>query len=107
MSTDLPTPAPTPRPAPPPEGAPEPPSREIEELGDDEDLPTEPGRDGEVISDGDQSSQEGAATAGEPMTFRDADGRVHLSADMHPADRRRAEDAPAVSRTPLLGLLRA
>ena len=107
MSTELPTPVPTPRPAVPPEGAPEPPSRDIEELGDDEDLPTEPGRQGEDIPADDQRPTGNAPAAGQPMTFRGADGHVHLSADMQPADRRRAGEAPAVSRTLVPGLLRA
>lgn len=43
MSTDLPIPSPTPRPAVPPDAETELPTRDVTELGDDEDLPTEPG----------------------------------------------------------------
>jgi hypothetical protein len=103
MSTDLPTPGP-PRPAVPPDDSS---VRETDELGDDEDLPTEPGI-GED-HDEDEPAPWPSSTPAEsvPMTFRDADGQVHLTADMHSSDQRRAGETPAAPIGTALGLLRA
>lgn len=108
MSTDLPTPTPTPRPVP-PNGEPELPTREVDELGDDEDLPTEPGTGGEEQPEDDDPAPwpSSAPADGVPMTFRDVDGRVHLSTDMQPGDQRRAGEAPGMRLGSTPGLLRS
>jgi len=105
MSTDLPTPAPTPRPAVPPDGEADLPVRETDELGDDEDLPTEPGTGEDPDEDEPAPWPSSAPAESVPMTFRDADGQVHLTADMGPVDQRRADDDAPAGAAP--GLLRA
>ncbi len=104
MSTDLPTSAPTPPPVVPPDDLP---VRETDELGDDEDLPTEPGTAEDP--DEDEPAPWPSSTPAEsvPMTFRDADGQVHLTADMHSSDQRRAGETPAAPIGTAPGLLRA
>lgn len=107
MSTDLPTPIPTPRPAVPPDGPLDLPPRDTEELGDDEDLPTEPGTAGDVVPEDDEPAPwpSSAPAEPQPMTFRDEDGRVHVVQDMQPSDQRRADEARSVGLA--FGLLRS
>jgi hypothetical protein len=90
----------------PPDGEADLPVREIDELGDDEDLPTEPGT-GEDPAEEPAPWPSSAPAEHVPMTFRDADGYVHLTADMRPSEQRRAHQTPAAPIGTVPSLLRA
>jgi hypothetical protein len=83
------------------------PARDVDERGDDEDLPAVPGDREEPPEDGEEAWPGSAPAPNEPMTFRGQDGRVHLMADMLPGNRHRAGDAPAAPLSAIQGLLRA